>query len=136
MDAGSFPTWNWILSVVLTSGMMYWNLKEIPTDPTIPQSSNIYSWLSFSIGWEYGYQPIKRGWILSWWFVLMAKTETAWWSNYVHCTASANLSGWTELYDLNICTSVTKGATCIQATSSSSSCYYSDPTELRYIYKN
>ena len=92
--------------------------------------------------WKYIYLVAKRNWVKNAWFVLMAKTEVEWWSNWVVCTtwtyntAASWLSwwyfnSWTDLAKVHMCKSFTKTAGSCE--SNKDECVYSDTADLRYI---
>ncbi len=119
-------------------------MSSVPVDPN---GSNKFTGLWNLSGddsqWKYGYMVTKRNGIDDWWFVLMAKTETEWWSNWVVCsgaTSSAGLSQWfikegEDLKGITTCQTLRKktasdGSWC---TANTQDCIYEETAELRYI---
>ena len=85
--------------------------------------------------WDYLYLVSTRNSIKWGWFVLMAKTETEEWSNWVVCKDEQWLDKWyikrgTDLKDITICYKIIKWDTC---SSNADTCTYTDEEELRYI---
>ena len=108
-------------------------MSSVPWDPL---ASNEVSWLgNGSATWEYLYMVTMRNWTANWWFVLMAKTEVEWWSNWAVCWN--DLSWWkitagTDLKYVTPCTKLTKGSSC-SIVGGSSWCTYQNDWDLRYI---
>jgi hypothetical protein len=133
-------TWvQWIKSALETAWM-----TSVPKDP-IESNANFWLWSNYDIGteaiqWDFLYLIANRNGTDNWWFVLMAKTEVEWWSNWVYCgtdTAAASWTwGWlilntTDISKLTTCTKFAQGTCGIDA--STSTCTYSEEWQLRYI---
>ena len=108
-------------------------MSSIPQDPL---KTNAFSWLAtqYIDGGQYWYIVTTRNGTPNWWFVLMAKTETEWNSNWVYCSGW-NLTGWqidntTDIRDIKLCTKVTQSGSC---TTNNSDCTYQNDSQLRYI---
>ena len=104
-------------------------LNSIPVDPL---SASQFSWLGTTntiTGWHYWYVLVKKNWASKWWFVLMAKSETPWWSNYVMCGDSDTITGGTEIKTLKLCSSISEA----QSACSGGKCEYTSADQLRYI---
>ena len=115
-------------------------MTQVPMDPN---KSNKFYWLGEAQidGWNYGYLVTTRNSVPKGWFVLMAKTEVEWSSNWVVCADSTtpaeddkDIDKWwiaagTDLKDIKTCTSFATG-TCWIA---NQVCTYSDSSQLRYI---
>ena len=120
-------------------------MSSVPADPN---GSNIVSWLwknnalSWDNAWQYWYMVTKRNGIDKWWFVLMARTEVEWWSNWVVCAETTNAT-WKEalkegifekdvdLKDVVTCDTLDKvEGSC---SGNTAKCTYSDTAQLRYI---
>ena len=60
-------------------------MNSVPQDPL--KSSDV--WWLWNYDWneegDYAYLVTKRNWTSNWGFVLMAKTEVEWWTNWVYC---------------------------------------------------
>jgi len=132
-------------------------MSSVPSDPL---SSSSFKWLwdvKISSG-NYWYAVLKRNGTKDWWFILMAKTEIEWWSNWVVCqnwnttdaaTADyANVnwvpSKWrinpdqtagTDIKNIHPCTKLTKNPDDSSAcsTANADNCIYHSDGELRYI---
>jgi hypothetical protein len=127
---------SWIKTELETAWM-----SSVPVDPIL---SNVVSGLwSNSVTWSFQYLVTKRNWTKDWWFVLMAKTEVEWWSNWVFCnwgtasTSCTNCTGGritnaTDISKLSTCTKFEKGDKCWISTWTST-CYYTGDWQLRYV---
>ena len=106
-------------------------MNWVPKDPL---DGNKVTWLwSEWADWEYRYMVVTRNWVGQWWFVLMAKTEVAGWSNWVQCTEGSGYtitSGTDIAKNITLCETVTKGDSCVANTTD---CKYTTESELRYI---
>lgn len=119
----------WAISTELINAWM----SQVPSDP---DSKNSVSglWEIKTTMWEYSYIVTKRNWYNNWWFVVMANTETEWWSNWIVCNnKNMGLENWyinndTDLKDIKVCTEFKKWNSC-----STSACTYTSEDELRYI---
>ena len=116
-------------------------LSSVPTDPNKKNTINwtvvtgkTYSW---SAG-QYWYTMLPKNSIKDWWYVLAARTETEWWSNFL---TTIPLS-W-DLSNFKACTSFkspSAGDSC-EATnslekviSSNWECCYNNKSEFLYLY--
>jgi hypothetical protein len=118
-------SWIWISSI--SGDLMEAWMNSVPVDPL---NSDV-SWLWNGATGDYAYMVLARNWTPKWWFVLMAKTEVPWWSNWVVCSGNW-LSGWhidstTDIINIHPCDSLTK------SWCSAANCTYSTESELRYI---
>ena len=116
-------------------------LSAVPTDPNRKNaiswdvtSANHYSW---SQG-QYGYAMMKKNTIDDWWYVLAARTETEWGSNFL-----SSISLGDDISNFQICTkfkSPTAGDDCSATTTyqqvkdSGWECCYTDKSEFLYLY--
>lgn len=137
-----------------TSGNAWMDIKDIADllqaawmngVPTDPIQGNTVSWLWTSSGanWEYRYLVATRNGSPNWWFVLMAKTEVEWWSNWVVCPWASDKDHWKisstdDIAQINICSSVSKVnkdacASEPNCRSNTWTCCYSWDADLRYI---
>ena len=146
--------WYWPgLNAGGTTGMSISGIKEdllrawMSSVPSDPNQSNKNS----GVGWaiddgQYGYRIMKRNWVENGGFVLIAKTEVEWWSNWVVCWSGTNyntatwwdLSKYSDLKDVTTCSSFyydENGTdTCTVASWNVKwQCKYNDTSELRYI---
>ena len=109
-------------------------MTSIPQDPL---RSNTFKWIWNNLeisGWQYWYIVTTRNGTKNWWFVLMAKTETEWNSNWVYCSGWS-LTWWeikndTDIRNIKLCTKVTQSGSC---TTNNSDCTYINDSQLRYI---
>ena len=120
-------------------------MTQVPTDPN---GSNQVSglWATAIEAWKYGYMVTKRNSVANWWFVLMAKTEVEWSSNWLVCDTCSGTNPdalkncWkftdkdVDLKNVVTCSSFTKGdtnKTCQM--DGDGNCFYTDEWSLRYI---
>ena len=115
-------------------------MNGVPKDPLNSEVTGLGSgtWSK----WEYRYIITKRNGTPQWWFVLMAKTEVEWWSNWLYCdgatefkttgdTKAFKITKDTDLAKLTLCeTFVNSGSACSR---SWNVCTYGDSSMLRYI---
>ncbi len=134
--------WTWINTIekeLITAWM-----SSVPKDPL--ESNKVFgmwnakSSTSAPTSWQFLYLVATRNWTAKWWFVLMAKTEVEWGSNWVYCwteSSPGNLSGWyitwgTDISKIQLCTTFNKTWT-NTCSIVGSTCNYSDDGMLRYI---
>ena len=133
IDRWSFPgcpSNGWCpLSAVQTWLVEAW-MSSIPTDPTANRHF-LGIWNNEITAGQFGYTPIKKWGIDGNGFVLMAATETEWWSNWV--VGLPNIDETINYSDIHLCTSFSQHAG--NPTNTNGNCTY-DPTQdqLRYIY--
>ena len=136
---GCAQFWIWITTISwdLTRAWM----NSVPVDPLKTED---ITWLWNFTGndkWDFAYLVTTRNWTEDWWFILMAKTEVEWSSNWVSCPSPITLSGWNivvgeDITNIHPCTSFEKdeddsdGETCKIEWEK---CYYSSDSQLRYI---
>jgi len=125
------------ISTKLTDAWM----TQVPKDPN---KSNSFRWLGAAqiTNWDYGYMVTTRNSVANGWFILMAKTEVEWSSNWVVCDTEGTaadadhvVAKWRipanqDLKEVKTCTSFSKGDTCGIA---NQVCSYVDEAQLRYI---
>ena len=122
-------------------------MSEVPQDPN---GSNVNFWV-WDIqaqvddnDWKYLYYVWKRNGVDDAWFVLMAKTEVEWSSNWVVCDGASDTKdlkhGYIKGDDLSkivLCKSVSKTSGTCQAWDDAAtwdwSCSYTETSQLRYI---
>ena len=106
------------------------DLSSLPTDPN---KANVFSGVAATItGGQYGYMVLTKNSIPNGWFMLMARSETEWGSNYVMTGGSDTLTKNTDLSSIKLCTRFTKGEN--PKNDNSGNCVYKDKSQLRYIY--
>ena len=126
-------------------------MTQVPTDPN---GSNSFKWIwqfssTASPEWEYMYMVTKRNSVKNGWFVLMAKTEVEWGSNWLVCDSVAVdtdaqkdlKTNWrfkkeVDLKDVVTCSSfekVTQSETNKCTMDGNWKCTYTDDSQLRYI---
>lgn len=128
IDHGSFPTWSWAL-INIKENLISAGINSIPSDPNTSRS---FSWIGTSIitDGQYGYTPITKWWISGNAFVLMAATETPWWSNRVY---TWNITNTIHYEDIILCKSITESNT--GTANNNWVCTYKKWEDvLRYIY--
>lgn len=133
IDHGKFPTndgpLNGINSELIAAGM-----SSVPTDPNASRSFNGIASQTIS-NWQFGYTPIAKWGIAGNGFVIMAGSETEWWSNRV-VTSNGNgiddITTSTDYEDIIPCATFTIGTS---PTNNSGACrYVKNADQLRYIY--
>jgi len=125
-------------------------MSSVPSDPN---GSNDNYWIGSSHLtslaeadlWQYLYMVWKRNWVTDAGFVLMAKTEVEWSSNWVTCLSPTNqtLAGneWyiintDDLANVKLCTTVKKETDTnkkCRIDTDTNTCYYKETWELRYV---
>ncbi len=140
-DNWKWPWWDEAASWMVLSGieeqLRQAGLNWVPKDPLWETS---FVWLNgqTASNSQYQYMVTTRNWTLKWGFILMAKTEVAWWSNWVVCESATDFSQWKidagkDLKDVVPCETVTKitSGNCVVVPWGD--CKYKDDWELRYI---
>ena len=112
-------------------------MSSVPSDPN---GSNQFTGLngSWYNSWNYAYMVAYRSSIRDGWFILMAKTETEWGSNWVWCGNGSELVNWyitggTDLWSVKLCTRFNKTDNSCTANQENGECNYQDINQLRYI---
>ena len=134
MDKGANE---WITINVIGKEIKEAWMSYIPVDPNI-YNINYWLWNNYkndSAMWEYLYLVAKRNWTQNGWFLLMAKTEVEWWSNWVVCKDWTWLNKWyidneTDIAKMKLCTNITQWNSC---GINDGTCTYTSEDELRYI---
>jgi len=93
--------------------------------PTKSEDTKSYLWITnkLILSWEYWYYPSQEWNIIS--FVIMAKTDTEFWSNYIYDSSISNDKP-------KVCNTVSKWE--IFWRDLNDNCIYTDEEQLRYIY--
>ena len=139
-----------LVSAIATDLKDAW-MSSVPSDPN---GSNAIYWIWSSKladdranDWQYLYMVGKRNWVTDAGFVLMAKTEVEWSSNWVTCLdaeateKSLDKNKWyiintDDLANVKLCTTVKKetvAANKCRIDTATNTCYYKETWELRYI---
>ena len=134
MDKGANE---WITIDVIEKEIKEAWMNSIPMDPII-YNINYWLWNNYindSAMGEYLYLVAKRNWTQNGWFLLMAKTEVEWWSNWIVCKDWTWLNKWyidneTDIAKIRLCTNITQWNSC---GISDEICTYTSEDELRYI---
>ena len=118
-------------------------MNSVPVDPLKTED---VSWLwNFAAGgvWnetgDYAYMVTTRNWSEKWWFVLMAKTEVEWWSNWVVCDGDGLSKGKIaqneDIVNIHPCTKFDKKETegADNCKIENDTCTYYADSQLRYI---
>ena len=152
-DRGVFPgmtwavtgaTW-WLYAISIESDLKTAGMTQVPWDPN--GSNKVFgmgnytsAWQTEVIAgsWQYLYMVTQRNWVKNAWFVLMAKTEVEWWSNWVTCSwastlAQGYISSTGDLKDITTCTSLTQDDDAAECGIHDWTCKYTEIWELRYI---
>ena len=150
-DRGVFPgmtgavTWavSWLYVNSVETDLKTAGMTQVPWDPNWSNKvfwmwnmknsadANVTAW-----SWQYLYMVTKRNGVKNAWFVLMAKTEVEWWSNWVTCSWATSLASWyiadaQDLKDITTCTSFEQDAA--DCWIYNWACKYKEIWELRYI---
>ena len=129
MDAAK----NWIAVSDIETELMNVGISSVPKDPS---SSNKVYWLGTAQArWDYLYMVTMRNSIPNGWFILMAKTDSEAWSNWVVCENKLWLKIWyiesdTDLKNVKPCDVLSKWSSC---SNSDWFCTYTSTDQLRYI---
>jgi hypothetical protein len=106
---------------------------ELSSLPTDPNRWNSFKFWSNTISWgQYWYVRVTKNTLEDWGYLLMARTETEWWSNFLSTIGES-----ADLKDFKMCTSFEEAA---KWTSWSTSvpedwkCLYENKWQLRYVY--
>lgn len=134
MDHAKFPdsaTW-WQQLSTLSWSIMGVGVNAIPTDPD-PQRE--FDGLGVTItSWEYGYITVNKWWIDNRGFVLMAGSETPWWSNRVtDGTTTWKIDSTTPFETIKLC-KVLVASTVVYNGGTWYCTYNTTGDDLRYIY--
>ena len=132
------PATNWMAIDDISKSLLTAGMSSVPWDP-LSSTQVTWIWTTTIAEWEYGYVVVTKNGTANWWFVLMAKTEIEWWSNWVYC--GAGLSKWeittsTDIWakTFQICTSMVKNEDAPNDCSISNGvCTYGQDGQLRYI---
>ena len=132
--------WTWINSIKNELETAW--MSSVPRDP-LTSTKVFWLWSVTTVisTWEYGYLVWKKNWTAKAWFVLMAKTEIEWWSNWVVCNSWTyrNTLQWgvinsgNDLSKISICTSFVKTGSSGTCSVTWWICTYKEDWELRYI---
>lgn len=135
---GCAQYWMWITSISWDL-MRAW-MNSIPVDPLKTEE---ISWLWSFTGnglWDYAYLVTTRNWTEDGWFILMAKTEVEWSSNWISCPpgATQGLSGWIisvkeDITNIHPCTKFEKDENGTTCKIEWETCTYNADEQLRYI---
>ena len=129
MDHGFFPATAQAISGLNSELINAW-MSSLPTDPNATRSFSGIAALTIW-WWQFGYTPITKWAIAANGFVLMAGTETEWWSNWVVGWSVWNITTTTDFASIIPCKTFTVGT---PTSNTSGACVYSKTNdELRYI---
>lgn len=139
--------YSWVIAAKLIQDelMSVVELSSLPTDPNKNNEID-FSWANWLFanqtkvsGWQYWYIRVMKNTIPNWWYLLIARTETEWWSNFL---STINVP--TDLKDFSICTSFGEAwkwkCTWSWATATTDPkamnwlCCYQNKWQLRYVY--
>lgn len=139
--------WLWLNSIKdeLTRAWM----NSVPVDP-LKTTELVWLWEFWgNTTGDYAYIVIQRNWTEDWWFVLMAKTEVEWWSNWIvdssatttECTSATDpkqkwcINKNMDITNIHPCTSFSKDETDETKfeIGDDGKCTYGSDDMLRYI---
>ena len=147
--------WEWIDVQDIKDQLEAAWLNWIPEDPL--KSQLIWLWADQDEDGkgQYRYMVLPRNGTAAWWFILMAKTEVEWWSNWVYCGSEGDIKKWnitaqtsasekgnaTDLKTIIPCGSLVQdeekcgrvGDVDEEEMSEDDVCYYNNDGQLRYI---
>lgn len=130
IDHGRFPecptSTEWCNLSDIEDELIWAGMSSIPTDPDASRTIDAGIDGLTSQEWEYAYIPITKWSIANNWFVVMAATETEWWSNFIGTNSDITVDSEYDDIASDMCKEFTDGsATC-----------ENDPNQddLRYIY--
>ena len=149
-NRGEYP-WSWedgkcIPASNISADLM--SVVELSSLPTDPNKNNqikfeseewwLFSWCDTIWSWQYGYLVATKNTIDKWWYILIARSETEWGSNFL----STIQASW-DLMNFRWCTSFAQigeskcaGEPDGWSTSPKDNwlCCYKDKWQLRYVY--
>ena len=126
----AYKTWMIPASCIKDKLMQVVELSSLPTDPN--KWNAFMFWNDQISWWQYWYVRVTKNTLENWWYLLMARSETEWWSNYVSTITNKN-----DLKDVRLCTSFEQAPTWVSWSSSVPEdwkCLYEDKWQLRYVY--
>lgn len=114
-------------------------MDGVPRDP-VPSTTitRLGGDLATAPWWSYWYMKLEKDWIGSWWFVIISKTQTAWWSNRLIQSWATTLTWWfitpsTDISTLEVCREVKKSSNGTSFDMTNWTCVYDSADELFYI---
>ena len=140
-DKWEWPGWswatNWIAIGAIKEELLAAWMNSIPVDPLKNKVTWLWTFSGTDAG-DYWYIVTTRNGSAKWWFVLMAKTEVEWWSNWVLCDSAIDLNWWKissadDIKNIHLCQTVSKVTSWHTCTTNTEECYYSTEDQLRYI---
>jgi len=115
---------SWITWALITAWMDW-----LPVDPVPMTVFEFYT--NYPIAtWQYGYMRLTKDGVANNWFILMAKTQTAWWSNRVATGDVWAITWGTSTENITTCKTVTRWTT---DESNGWDCKFTTIANLRYI---
>lgn len=129
---------HWIWVTAISWDLIRAWMNSIPVDPLKTEE---ISWLWGFTGnnlWDYAYMVTTRNWTDDGWFILMAKTEVEWSSNWIVCPSTPGLSGWIiavkeDITNVHPCSSFEKHDDNTTCKIEWEKCHYFADDQLRYI---
>lgn len=125
-------SYTWMIPAVCIRDtlMQVVELSSLPTDPN--KGNSFKYWPTNNLAtiswWQYWYIKMKKNSIDDWWYLLMARSETEWWSNFVSTIKLEN-----DLKDVRLCTSFELWSWS-EKVPENWKCTYKDKWDLRYVY--
>ena len=136
IDHGKFPSCpsgNGCTLAQISGDLTSAGMDRIPIDPNTTRKNSGIQWWNNASG-QFLYIPITRRWISENGFVLMAATETAWWSNWIAWYGiNGDINSTTDYVDIKLCTDIKSTET--DSNDWNWNCTYKPANDkLRYIY--
>jgi len=133
IDRGVFPTCtSWCTLSGISADLIAAGMDSIPLDPNTSRSFTGLGTTSF-VAWQYGYITITKRSIPNNAFVIMAATETEWWSNRVYLAGTGDIVNGSTFENIKLCKTFSPTGTAWNP--GLWACTYDDTKDqLRYIY--
>ena len=130
LDLSGTDAGDWISVSLIENELLAAWMSSVPKDPLASQVVKVAS--GETLAWQYYYKVMTKNSSPNWWFVLVAKTEIEWWSNYCMAgNSSEDLPG--DLRDLHTCNKMTESSGGCNVTDPNN-CTYSSSEQLRFVY--
>ncbi len=124
---GNLYSTSWITGALITAWMDW-----LPVDPVPMTVFSFDGSATYHVNtWQYGYMTLTKDGVPNNWFILMAKTQTAWWSNRVSSGDVVwAITWWTSTENITTCKTVTRWTVDVQ---NGWDCTFTTIANLRYI---
>ncbi len=139
LDTGKFPTTGGTIDII-EKELREWWMTSIPKDPA---NNSTFSGINGITEWQdssyYLYTPIKKNWIISGGFILMAQIESHGQANYLICGDSdiINKPNRDDYANIELCSTIKPVSDETVCSNNWGNCefYEKNLSVLRYIYK-